>query len=200
MQYLCSYPHKHTHTQYLQYTLSSSLPKTSNTNDRACQPSIVRAMCCSGVPGTCMKIKKLGQLYLREEKSKVLHLSSLNAAMELQLCSHAGHFAIQPPSLAVHAFSFKQKNLFPSCLIPDNIRDFPAASELSQTVRSTWMQTLEVQSKKINSLPETNPFLSHAAWLWRNVTRFDKISVQIWEITCTLCPCIYCSVYSIYVP
>ena len=164
MQYLCGYPLEHAHTQYLQYTLSSSLQKTSNTNGRACQPSIVRAMCCSGVPGTCMKIKKLGQLYLREEKSKVLHLSSLNAAMALQLCSHAGRSAIQPPSLSVHTFSFKQKKKkkqFPSCLTPDNIRDIPAASELSQTVRSTWVRTLERQSKKNLLITWNEPFFFH---------------------------------------
>lgn len=42
-----------------------------------------------------MKIKKLGQLYLRVEKSRVLHLSSLNAAMETSASALLGSAATQ---------------------------------------------------------------------------------------------------------
>lgn len=77
------------------------------------------------------KKKKLGQLYLREEKkSRALHLSSLSAAMDPQLCNLAGCFSIQCPSLSVHTFFFPNKNLFSSCLAPVSIRDIQTASEL----------------------------------------------------------------------
>lgn len=73
--------------------------------------------------------KKLGQLYLREQKSRVLHLSYLNAAME----SFASALQPRRPALlfSLHLclcmpVSFKY-NLFPSaaksCLPLDNTRD-----------------------------------------------------------------------------
>lgn len=52
-----------------------------------------------------LKKQKLGQLYLREERSRVLHLSSLSATTDLLLCSRAGWYSIHRLSLRTHLFS-----------------------------------------------------------------------------------------------
>lgn len=113
----------------------------------------------SGVPGTCMKIKKLGQLYLREEKSRVLHLSSPNAAMERSAS------ALQPRrplcystsiSLCLCTPFLSNKNLLSSCLAPDNIRAI-TKTHLDADTRET--------KQNIYSLPQMNPVLSLAVFL-----------------------------------
>lgn len=72
--------HSHPHTYSTRCPHRSTRPSAPSNVPASLllfKPCVV--LCVSG---TCMKIKKLGQLYLREEKSRVLHLSSLNAAME----------------------------------------------------------------------------------------------------------------------
>lgn len=61
--------------------LSSSQQEITNTK-QTCLQAHYCFSCVLVYEGTCMKITKLGQLYLREERSRVLHLSSLNAAMK----------------------------------------------------------------------------------------------------------------------
>ncbi len=179
MQYLCSCSHKHAHTLYLQYTLSSSLHETISANERAYQPSIVWAMRSSGVSGTCMKIKKLGQLYLREEKSRVLRLSSPNAAMERSASALLSSAAMQAAllfnlhlSLSACTPFLSNKNQFSSCLAPDNIRDITKKHLDADTSRET--------KQNIYSLPQMNPVLSLAVFLMadnsgmmHNVTLLD---------------------------
>lgn len=91
-----------------------------------------------------------------EEQSAASHISKCSrGAVRLssaQLCSHAGRFAIQPPSLSVCArLFFQTKNLFSSCLAPDNIRDI-TKKHLDADTRET--------KQNIYSLPQMNPVLS----------------------------------------
>ena len=95
-----------------------------------------------------------------------------SAASLISKCSH-GASALQPCRTLCYSASIsvcahllfqtkkKKKKQFPSCLTPDNIRDIPAASELSQTVRSTWVRTLERQSKKNLLITWNEPFFFH---------------------------------------
>lgn len=62
-----------------------------------------------------LKKQKLGQLYLREERSRVLHLSSLSATMDPQLCSRA-ELTFYSSSFSANTPFLTHNNLFSSFL------------------------------------------------------------------------------------
>lgn len=146
-------------------------------------------VCRSGVSGTCMKITKVGQLYLREEKSRVLHLSSLYATTErsasapLTSAAMSGRFTIQPWSVCMH-FSFHFISLpvrskFLSTA-PTNTRD------TTNTQRHLDRDTLPTKQRILITSNGPCSFLTKLWWCYSTLLCY---LITIREIIQALCQC-----------